>query len=197
MKQNKNTYIGFSHAQYLMRAKVFTIMNKWSIYDPNNKEVFFCKQKFSLKTDIHIYTDKSMSEEVLIAKTKEIIDFSATYDIIDPKTNTKIGAVKRKGWKSLLKDEWIIMDKENIEIGFVKEDNMAMALLRQFLPGWLLPKKFLLSVGGTQVGFFQKHRNPFVWKTTLDFSQDTANLLDRRMGIAIALLLCGVGERED
>ncbi len=203
MKKDKNIYIGFGHTKYLMRAKVFTIMNAWSIYDPNNNEVFYCKQKFSLKTDIHIYTDKSMKEKVLIARTKQIIDFSAAYDIIDPKTDSKIGAVKRKGWKSLLRDEWIIMDKNNTEIGLVKEDNSFLALLRRWLPlfDFLSPKKFILSIGEENnfsfVATFQKNRNPFVWKTSLDFSQDMGNLLDRRMGIAIALLLCGVGEREN
>jgi uncharacterized protein YxjI len=193
----KYIYEGFNDTKYLVRAKVLTIMNAWTIFDSKKNEVFYCKQKFSFKTDIHIYTDKSKVKEVLIAKTDSIIDFSAHYNIIDSETREKIGAVKRKGIKSLLKDEWVIMDKNNIKVGLVKEDNTAMALLRRVLPAWLVPKRYSLFIGETQVGLFKKHRNPFIWKTSIDFSQDIKNLLDRRMGIAIALLLCGIGERKN
>lgn len=189
-------YEGFNYAKYLMRRKVIAIMGRWSIYDERDNEVFYCEQKFSLKTNLHVYTNKNKHEEVLTAKTKEIIDFSAAYDIFDPKTNEKIGAVKRKGWKSLLKDEWIIMDKYDRDIGLIREDDLA--LLRRLFGSFfdvLFPKKYLLFIGEALVGVFQKNRNPFVWKTSIDFSQDVRNLLDKRIGIALALLMCAVGER--
>ncbi len=189
-------YEGFNYAKYLMRRKVIAIMGRWSIYDERDNEIFYCEQKFSLKTNLHVYTNKNKHEEVLIAKTKEIIDFSAAYDILDPKTNEKIGAVKRKGWKSLWKDEWIIMDKDDRDIGLIKEDDLA--LVRRLFSSFfdiLFPKKYFVFIGGTPVGVFQKNRNPFVWKTSLDFSQDVNNLLDKRIGIALALLMCAIGER--
>ena len=188
-------YQGFNYSKYLMRRAPLTIMGKWSIYDPSNNEVFYCEQKWSLKTDIHIYSNKTKQNEVLIAKTKEIIDFSAAYDIIDIESDEKIGAVKRKGFKSFLRDEWIIMNKDGREIGRVIEDNLVLSLLRRSFLGWLLPKKYYIFIGDIQIGFLQKHFNPFIWKTTIDFSQDVRNLLDKRVGIALALIICAIRER--
>ena len=188
-------YQGFEHSKYLMRRAVLTIMGKWSIYDPLDNEAFYCEQEWSLKTGLHIYSGKDKQNEVLTAKTRQIIDFSAAYDIVDPQTDEKIGAVKRKGWQSLLRDEWIIMDRNDREIGALKEDNIFLALVRRFKLDWLLPKKYVVSIGEVPVAVFRKHFNPFVWKTSLDFSQDTRKLLDRRIGIALALLICAIGER--
>jgi len=188
-------YQGFNYSKYLMRRAPLTIMGKWSIYDPSNNEVFYCEQKWSLKTDIHIYSNKTKQNEVLIAKTKEIIDFSAAYDIIDIESDEKIGAVKRKGFKSLLRDEWIIMNKDGQKIGIVIEDNLVLSLLRRSFLDWLLPKKYYIFIGDIQIGFLQKHFNPFIWKTTIDFSQDIRGLLDKRAGIALALIICAIGER--
>ena len=188
-------YQGFNYSKYLMRRVVLTIMGKWSIYDSSKNEVFYCEQKWSLRTDIHIYSDKSKQNEVLIAKTRQIIDFSAAYDITVPQTNEKIGTIKRKGLKSLLRDKWIIMDKNEQEIGTVIEDNLVLSLARRLLLDWLLPKKYSIFIGDVQVGFFKKHFNPIVWKTTIDFSQDVRNLLDKRVGIALALIICAIGER--
>ncbi len=189
-------YQGFNHSKYLMQRKVVTLMGKWFIYDLQGNEIFYCEQEWSLKTGIHIYTDRKKQNEILIAKTKQIIDFSAAYDILDPTINEKIGAVKRKGWKSLLRDEWLILDKDDREIGQIKEDNIFFALARRLWLDWLLPKKYIVFIGEVPVAVFRKHFNPFVWKTSIDFS-DIRNLLDKRMGIALVILICAIGERQN
>lgn len=192
-------YQGFNHSKYLMRRAVFAIMGKWSIYDPYKNEVFYCEQEWSLRTNIHIYSDKTKQKEVLTAKTKEIIDFSAAYDVTDPQTGEKVGTIKRKGFKSFLRDKWIILDKNNQEIGTIVEDSLALSLIRRFIIvlGWLFPPKYNIFIGDAQVGFLKKHFNPFIWKTTIDFSQDVRNLLDKRMGIAMALIICAIGEKRN
>ena len=66
-----------------------------------------------------------------------------------------------------------------------------MALFRRFLTS-LVPQTYNGFIGGTQVCTFRQNFNPFVIKVTLDFSLDAQNLLDRRLGIAAAVLLCAV-----
>ena len=68
---------------------------------------------FKLKEDIRLYTSEDMQTEVLSIQARKIIDISSAYDVIDSLTGAKVGALKRKGLKSILKDEWIIMDAED------------------------------------------------------------------------------------
>jgi hypothetical protein len=102
-----------------------------------------------------------------------------------------VGALKRKGLKSILKDEWIVMDAEDREIGYIKEDNAFLALIRRFMTN-LIPQNYYGELNGQQVCLFKQNFNPFVMKINLDFSMDKAGLLDRRLGIAAAVLLCGI-----
>jgi hypothetical protein len=132
-----------------------------------------------------------MRTEVLTIIARNIIDFSAVYDVFDPANNIKVGALKRKGMKSVIKDEWIIMDAENREIGLIQEDSMMLALIRRFLVN-LIPQKYHGVVNGKQVCLFKQNFNPFVMKVNLDYSMDTKGLLDRRLGIAGAILLCAI-----
>ncbi len=195
----KYNYEGFNDNRYSIKikTKVFSTDYAWTIYNLENKEVFYCKQDDSSKADISIYADQSKQKEVLIVKTKEFIDFSAHYDIFDPIRNIKIGAVRRKKIKFLGKDEWVIMNKDDMSIGLAKEYRTALGLLFKYSrPMWYKPK-YILSISELQIGTFKKHRSYFGLKTSLDFSQDVSNLLDRRMGIAIALLLCGIGKRNN
>jgi uncharacterized protein YxjI len=184
----------FEHSTYLVRRKILKLFGAaFHIYDPQGNVVFYSKLKaFKLKEDIRIYTGEDMQEEVLVIKARKILDFSSAYDVVDPNTNEKVGVLKRKGLKSILKDEWILMDANDHDIGRIKEDSTALALLRRFLTGSLLPQKYYGDIGSTQVCTFKQNFNPFVTKINLDFSPDTNNLLDRRLGIAAAVLLTAI-----
>lgn len=183
----------FVHSTYLVRRKVLRLFGgAFHIYDPNGQVAFYANMKaFKLKEDIRLYTGEDMQTEVLVIKARQILDISAAYDVVDPTTNEKVGALKRKGLKSLLKDEWIFMDANDQEMGFIKEDSVFLALIRRFLTN-LIPQKYYGEIRGTPVCTFKQNFNPFVMKITLDFSQDTNRLLDRRLGIATAVLLCAI-----
>ena len=183
----------FQHTNYLVRRKIFKLFGAaFHIYDSSGKVAFYSKQKaFKLKEDIRVYTGEDMRTEVLTIIARNIIDFSAVYDVFDPANNIKVGALKRKGMKSVIKDEWIIMDAENREIGLIQEDSMMLALIRRFLVN-LIPQKYHGVVNGKQVCLFKQNFNPFVMKVNLDYSMDTKGLLDRRLGIAGAILLCAI-----
>ena len=198
--QNKQPNIpeAFTHESYLVRRKILKLFGAaFHIYNPNGRVVFYSKMKaFKLKEDIRLYTGEDMQTEVLTIIARQIIDFSAAYDVIDPTTNTKVGALKRKGLKSVLKDEWIIMDAEDREIGFIKEDSMLLALIRRFLTN-LIPQKYYGELEGEKVCLFKQNFNPFVMKINLDFSMDRKGLLDRRLGIAGAVLLCAIEGKQN
>lgn len=50
---------------------------------------------------------------------------------------------------------------------------------------------------GKQVCIFKQNFNPFVMKINLDYSLDGEGLLDRRLGIAAAILLCAIEGKQN
>ena len=160
------------------------------IFDENkNNLLFFVKQKaFKLKEDITVYADETKSKELLKIKARSMIDFSAIYDVVDVSSNEPMGALRRKGFKSILKDSWEILDTRDQVIGSIDEDSMLKAMLRRFLTN-LIPQTFFITINKNQVGVLKQTFNPFVPQFNIDFSSDRANALDRRMGIAIVILL--------
>jgi uncharacterized protein YxjI len=189
----------FVHQSYLVRRKIFKFLGAaFHIYAPDESLAFYSKMKaFKLKEDIRLYTGEDMKTEVLTIKARQIIDFAATYDVFDPMTgNAKVGALKRKGLKSILKDEWIILDENDREIGYIREDHIVLALIRRFISN-LLPQTYSGEVRNKNVCVFKQNFNPFVLKINLDFSMDKDELLDRRLGIAAAVLLCAIEGRQN
>ncbi|MNO30467.1 hypothetical protein D3C76_204060 [compost metagenome] len=187
----------FGYNQYLVRKKVLSVLGaKFHIYNANQELVMFSQMKaFKLKEDIRLYSDESMNEELLTIKARNVIDFSATYDVKDARTGEHIGSLRRKGLKSIFKDEWLILNAGEAEIGKIKEDRKLLAFLRRFLTS-LIPQSYNVEMNGNRVTTFKQNFNPFVTKINVDFSNDPAQTLDRRLGLAASVLLCAIDGKQ-
>jgi len=187
----------FQHQRYLLQRQVFALTGKFRFYNPMGNLVMFSEQRmFKLREDIRVYSDESKTREVLSIKARQIIDFSAAYDVVDTADNQKVGALRRKGWSSLLRDEWQVLDANDNQIGVLFEDSMGLAMLRRFLLGSWLPQNYDLTLGEARVADLKQNFNLFRYELVIDFSMDTAKRLDPRMGIAAGILLAAIEGRQ-
>ena len=183
----------FQHPNYLLKRQAIALTGKFRVYDPMGNLVMFSEQKmFRLREDIRVYSDENKTQEVLSIKARQIVDFSAAYDVVDAAYNQKVGTLRRKGLSSILRDEWQVLDVNDNQIGALFEDSVAMALLRRLLLGSLLPQNYGMTLGETRVADLRQNFNPFRYELNLDFSMDMGRLLDRRLGIAAGILLAAV-----
>ena len=187
----------FGHTTYFLKKQMLKLFGgTFRIYDPSGSLALFASMKaFSLRENIRLYTEEEKIHEVLTIQARQIIDIAATYDVIDPNTGLTIGALRRRGFRSMVRDEWTILDAVGNEIGTIIEDSMLLALLRRFLTN-LIPQAYHGDVKGSPVLKFQQNFNPFTLRLSLDFSTDVSGLLDRRLGIAAAILMCAIEGRE-
>jgi uncharacterized protein YxjI len=187
----------FQFPSYLLQRQVFALTGKFRFYDPSGNLVMFSEQKmFKLREDIRVYSDESKTTEVLSIKARQIIDFSAAYDVVDTEYNQKVGTLRRKGWSSMLRDEWQVLDANENQVGVMFEDSMGMALLRRFLLGSWLPQNYDITLGETRVADLKQNFNLFRYELNLDFRMDPSQQLDRRLGIAAGILLAAVEGRQ-
>lgn len=193
----------FRHAQYVNRRKIFRLFGEvFQIFDMNDNVVIWCKLKaFKLKEDIRIYNNANQETELLRIGARSVIDFGATYDVTDSITGERLGAFRRKGLKSLLRDAWVILDANDVEVGIITEDSGMLAAVRRVLPevitGVLAPQQHYGEINGSRVLEFTQTRNPFLTKILIDFSMDTQGLLDRRMGLAASVLFGAIEGKQD
>lgn len=187
----------FYHREYTIRRKVLSFLGaKVHIYDGSDRLVFYSQMKaFKLKEDIALYSDESMRTELLRIKARKMIDLSATYDVTDSETGESIGALRRRGLKSILKDEWIILGPDDTQIGTIKEENAFLALIRRLIP--FIPQSYLAEVDDREAASFRRNLNPWVSRIRADFSDDPRERLDRRLGIAAGLLLCLIEGKQE
>jgi len=187
----------FESDSYMIRQKVMKLLGgEFHIYSDESMEniIGYSKQKaLKLKEDIRVYSDESQSTELLTIKAETVIDFSSGYGVTDAQTGESLGSIKRKGFKSLLKDSWIVLDSTGNEVGTLGEDSGGMALVRRFVPfaALLMPQQFILRVNGIsgEVTFTQK-MNPVVHK--LIVSGVLSSGIDPRLVAGAAVLLIAI-----
>lgn len=185
----------FQQNHYLIRRKILAVLGqKFHIYDSHEQLIGYCKQKaFKLKEDIRIYTDESMSTELLVIKARQVIDIAATYDIVDPADGSKVGALRRKALKSMLRDTWEVLDDNDQQIGELIEDSQAMALLRRFLSN-LIPQSFNMLHDGVEVVQYRQNFNPFVLKLNVEILDPET--VDPRLALGAGILLAAIEGRQ-
>jgi len=191
----------FAANRYLVRRKVLKLAGgAFHVFDENGTVVAYSEQKaFKLKEDIRIFADETKTRELISIQARQVLDWSAAYDVTDTTTGEKVGALRRLGGKSILRDEWKVLDAAEQEIATVIEDSMALALLRRLLTN-LVPQRYDVfmpdPINGAKVANLDQNFNPFVYKLDVDFSLDPAGRFDHRLGIAAAILLAAVEGKE-
>ena len=179
----------FQFDQYLIKKQAIALTGKIRIYTPDGVLKLFSEQKmFKLREDIRVFSDESKTDELLSIKARQIIDFSAAYDVVDPAYG-KVGALRRKGLRSILRDEWEVLNIQDQVIAIVTEDSVGRAMLRRLLLGTLLPQDYDMLMGSERVADFKQRFNLFRYEMDVDFSMDTGKQVDHRLGLAVAILL--------
>ncbi|MFP6737605.1 MAG: hypothetical protein VCD34_02575 [Planctomycetota bacterium] len=183
---------------FYIRRKVLKVFGgSFHVYDSKDNLVFFSSQKaFKLKEDIRVFSDESRSEEQLLIKARSIIDFGAAYDVVDSSTGEKLGAFRRKGFKSMLKDTWEMLDNDDQVTARLEEKSGCLALFARFAAPGLLPQTYQLEVGGQLAVTYIQRFNPLVFKLNVRLEQGSGEILDPRMALAAGILLTVIEGRQ-
>lgn len=186
----------FGLSRYTIRRKFLQLFGaSFHVLDAQGRAVAFSSQKaFKLREDIRIFSDESRSRTLLAIRARQVIDWSAAYDVVDGTDGHRVGTVRRKGWSSLVRDSWEVLDAHERAVGHLREDSQVLALLRRFLSN-LIPQRFhLTGMDGREVAVLRVHFNPFVYK--LDVEVRDRDAVDPRLVLATAALIAAVEGRQ-
>jgi hypothetical protein len=180
---------------YTVRRKVLKLFGAgFYVFDSAENIVGYSAQKaFKLKEDISVFSDEGQTDPLLRIRARQMIDFAACYDVLDEREGLKVGAARRKGMSSMLRDTWELLDEFDEPIARLEEDSMGMALLRRFLAN-IVPQNFTLGSGPDAVQIKQRF-NPFVYK--LDVHIPAACTIDRRLILATCVLIAAIEGRQN
>ena len=191
----------YRHSRFIARRKMLTLAGaSFHVFDEDGELLAYSRQKaFKLKEDIRVYADESQSTELLTIKADRVIDFSASFSVIDSTNGTKVGSLRRKGMASLLRDTWEIFDETGQARGKMIEDSGGLAILRRMFDilTMVIPQKFRIEYDGQLVATMAQKFNPFVHKFDIEIlDADDDDNTPRPLIVASAILLLAIEGRQ-
>ena len=176
--------------------KIATIGTRIRIKDATGRQVAYVrKKKLKLKEDVRVYENENQSRLLFRMKADSMIDFSARYAVSGPDGHP-IGAVGRRGMKSLWSSAYVLVDAYDTEAGSIREENPWTKVLdgmMESLPlgGLFFNPAYLAEMYGRDVLRIQKQpsvlESSFRIEKLVDFSEDEEDLL--LAGIVMMVLL--------
>ena len=186
---------------YVIREKGFTLGRQYRVFDNAGNLLAFCRQKmFKLKEDIRFYDDEAQGRELFRLQATQVLDWSGNFDVVEADTGRRLGSLRRRGWKSLVRDEWHVVDEHDRPWGRAIEDSWTLSLLRRatdLLPdifgagGGLIPNTYHLeraTLGAPlRVGYVKERFQ--IFGDTYDLALFEDPQIDRRVLVGLAVCL--------
>jgi uncharacterized protein YxjI len=187
--------------------KLLALASQIYIRDANGDLLGYVKQKLlKLKEDINVFADEQQTQHLYNIKADRVLDFSAKYNFTDARGNP-VGAIKRKGMRSIFKAQYEIYDPSGVLAMEIREENgwikVVDALVGELpvigmFSGYFFNPAYLVTrtSGGTPIARLQKQpaffEGVFGLEKTAEMSDDeearvllsvlTMTLLERARG---------------
>jgi uncharacterized protein YxjI len=191
-------YPPFRLNRFTLRKQFFALTGVFRIYDEYENMIAYSRQKmFRLREDIRVYSDEAQSQELLYIQARNIIDFAAAYDVYDSTKQALIGTLRRRGFRSMVRDQWEILAPGDQPVGTLVEDSAGYALLRRLLVGRLLPQNYDVLIDNRRVMDLRQHFGFFQYVLDMEFLPEGGSSLDHRLGIAAGILLAAIEGRQE
>lgn len=237
----------FDRDRFLMRQRVFTIHEKYEIWDEEGRPILFVERPghylrnlgalfggilagvlaaapffwlsdrlqteapialgivaglvalivviglLSKKRHVHFYRDDSKQELLLeVLQDKKLAFLTHTYTVNEPGGKT-LARLSKNLLTDIFRKKWSVWSPDGRPLWEAKEDSVLMALVRRFLTR-LFPLCFIFCLpGGQVVGEFNR-KFTLLDRYVLDLSSDSGRALDRRVALAMGVML-DTGER--
>jgi len=182
-----------NQSHYVIKRRFWSFFERvFRVFTGDGQLIMYIQHPLlKLREEFMVYADEAKTRPLLRVKSKQVIAINFSYEVLDAETGQELGAVQKRGLRSIIRDKFHIFDANGTEVGYAEEQGAS--LLRRFFP-WLT-SKHAIFVGGAQVAFIKQRFRFF----TKEFEVDTQpSSLDPRFVLAIALLpLIAEARRED
>ena len=180
----------FSSPNFIIKRKGLSD-SKFRVCAPNGDLLFYVEEKIKwappFTTSIRFFNDEKKTQEILSATDGKNEEYSSFLEVTDLTTGQKIGGVGGD-WTHFFEDAWGIVDAEAKPVCKLRESSTKRAFLSELTDG-LIAQKINYVIGEDIVGELRQKKVLIGAQLLVDFSKDTANRVDRRLGLVAAIVV--------
>ena len=193
----------FDRDKFFVNQRRFSLKERYYVYDEQGTELFYVERPFGLfrRRNITLFADDSKREPLLHVNQDHYWEiFHRNYTVVDADGEV-IAKLSRNNFTSLFRRGWHIMEPGGATMARARENSLLLSALRRivdFIPyadlvGGIFRTNFdfLVQDGAgndRKLGSFNR-RFTIGDKYVLDLSEDRERRLDRKVALAVGILL--------
>jgi uncharacterized protein YxjI len=189
----------FALDKFMFNRKLLSL-GKYYLYNEAGQPLFYIDRPLlKMKSEFSIYLDDTKSQKVLsLTQDSAMTVINFTFTLRD-QYGQPLAYFKRQGWMSMLRRTWDVYDAQNQHLAIAQEDSWAKAIIRRVAHDSLIGLIFLTNFiinrpDGTKIGDYIR-KSTFRDNHLMDMSGDPMRTLDRRIVVALAILLDNMEHR--
>ncbi len=179
--------------------KISSFSNDFTATDASGKTVAYVKQKmFKLKEAISIYEDESKTKVNFKINADKWIDFSTAYSFTDAE-GKELGKVARKGWASIWKAKYELIDQDQKLQYHIREENAWVKVIDSLMgeipvlgmfTGYLFnPSYIVTDMNGNNVARLKKEASFFGRKFEVNKLTDIDTDDEQRILLGLMMMI--------
>ncbi|MBI1808690.1 MAG: hypothetical protein HYR75_02225 [Gemmatimonadetes bacterium] len=172
-------------AAYVIKRPFFSFFDRtFRVYDAGGAMVLFVRHPLlRLRTEFRLFADEAMLHAVAAIQARQALAINFAYDVTDPNDGRRLGTLRSRGFRSIVRDTWDLLGESEQEIGIMTEDGWSM--LRHLVP--ILVGHWHVEVGGETVATIDQRFRLFTKEYRLTIHASRSGV-DPRFLMACALL---------
>lgn len=195
----------FARDVFLVNQKYRALgSSKFDVLSEDGEKLFYIERPVQFiprRANISVYADDSKTQLVMLLEQEHVFELRRReYTVIDKISGEQVGRLSRDNIRAWLRRSWNIEDASRSMIGICREDTKIMSAVRRIVDwipyigilGMAIKTDFHIllvdGAGETRIGTFVRKlglRDKYV----LDLKDDPARRLDRRLAVALGVLL--------
>jgi hypothetical protein len=144
--------------------------------------------------EIALFQDEELSRPALTIAQTSRFTFPAAAFAVFSDSWSEIGRVSFGTWSRLGRHRWSLLDPAGRELATAGEESLTDALIAKFLRGFdsRFETDLRVRIGGRDVGGIFRRPQSGLSRGTVDLNGDRAFIIDRRLAVALAVLVMGL-----
>ncbi len=144
--------------RFIIEQKITAFVNKYKVLDVTESgdagelKALAQQKRLAFKEKVTFYDDEKKSNESFTFRAEKVMDIHGRY-IVEDASGQTIGMFRKEFKKSLLVSSWVLMSADGTDLIRVKENSVAIAVLRRFIS--LVP--FIGDILDIVIKFFRYH----------------------------------------
>jgi hypothetical protein len=174
----------FAGSTYTLVRPLFSWRRTYRVYDVLGRLIASVEQPwFRFRTELILYGPPGDRDPILVIKNRRFAAVNMEHDIFDARSLRRLGVIRTRGMRSLLRDAWDILDAEDRPVGqMLEEGNFFLRRIIRFLPG-----RHVIELGGREVARIMQIFHLFRREFALEILE-VDDPIEPRFAIACALV---------